>query len=312
MIDKFQATMVGYAIGDALAAPVEDVCRTREGEPVRFYTKAFPSHPVSHLNPGQYSDETQTMLILAKSLVANSSFSLQDITNKLVDWLHSQKKRSEWRFPGNNTMKACRKLAAGVPWTQSGSLSAGINACCRTVPYALMFHKSVPMLKNSIEKSCRLTHTDPKVYGVSMAFADVIIMGLDRAELTPDYIMNRVIEKSQPYAPEMVKKMKQVKDCLKAEPEIAIETIGNSGYCIEAFPLSLYWLLKSEGRFDEMIVYAANSGGDSDAIAAMAGAMFGAWFGLSAIPEKWFKQLENFQLIRQLASDIYRLAVPQK
>ena len=60
-----------------------------------------------------------------------------------------------------------------------------------------------------------------------------------------------------------------------------------------------------------MITGAANAGGDADAIAAMAGAMFGAWFGLGAIPEKWFAQLEDFQVIRQLGCDIYRMAVPQ-
>ena len=35
MIDKFQASMLGYAIGDALAAPIEDVVRyPDEGEEI--------------------------------------------------------------------------------------------------------------------------------------------------------------------------------------------------------------------------------------------------------------------------------------
>lgn len=313
MIDKFQASLLGYAIGDALAAPVEDVYRSAEegDEPITFYVKAFPSHPVSHLRPGQYSDETQIMLLIARSLIEKGSFSVDDLTNKFVDWFHQQKKRSEWRFPGNTLIKSCRKLAAGTPWNQAGHLSAGVNAVCRTVPYALAFFRSQPLLKNAIDKSCRLTHTDQKVIGTSFAFASVIGLGLEGAEFSPEYIMNRAIEKSQPFATEMVKKMKAVKDGMRLDSKAAIENIGNSGYCIDSFSAALYWFLKSEGRFDEMIIGAANAGGDADAIAAMAGAMFGAWFGLGAIPEKWFAPLEDFQVIRQLGCDIYRMAVPQ-
>ncbi len=313
MIDKFQASLLGYAVGDALAAPIEDVFRSPEegAEAVIDYVKAFPSHPVSHLKPGQYSDETQIMLVFARSLVEKGGFSVDDLVNRLVDWFHAQKKRSEWRFPGNTLVKACRKLAAGTPWNQAGHISAGVNAVCRTVPYSLAFYRSIPLLKNAIDKSCRITHTDPKAVGTCFSLASVIGLGLEGNEFAIDHIINRAIEKSQPYAPEMVKKLKIVKDSLKLEPAAAIENIGNSGYCIDSFAASLYWFLRSEGRFDEMIVGAANGGGDADAIAAMAGAMFGAWFGLGAIPEKWFVRLEDFQSIRQLGCDIYRMAVPQ-
>lgn len=312
MIDKFQASLLGYAVGDALAAPIEDVYRSPEegDEPVTHYIKAFPSHPVSHLSPGQYSDETQIMLLFARSLIEKGSFSIDDLSNKLVDWFHLQKKRAEWRFPGNTLIKSCRKLASGTPWSQAGHLSAGVNAVCRTVPYALAFFRSPPLLKNAIDKSCKVTHTDPKVMGTAFSLAAVISMGLEGSEFSPDYIMNRAIEKSQPFAPEMVKKMKAVKDSLKLDTKVAIKNIGNSGYCIDSFASALYWFLKCEGRFDEMIIGAANAGGDADAIAAMAGSMFGAWFGLAAIPEKWFAQLEDFQLIRQMGCDIYRMAVP--
>jgi poly(ADP-ribose) glycohydrolase ARH3 len=190
-------------------------------------------------------------------------------------------------------------------------MSAGINASCRTVPYALAFFRSPVLLKNAIEKSARLTHTDPRVAGVAMALATVIGMGLDGAEFAPDQILNRVIEKSQGQAPEMVKKMQQLKEVLRLEPVAAIEQLGNSGFCIESFSAALYWFLKSGQKFEELIVGAANSGGDADAIAAMAGAMFGAWFGLGAIPPRWLEPLENSPVIKQLGCDIYRMAVPK-
>ncbi len=312
MIDKFQGSLLGYAIGDALAAPIEDVFRVPEegAQAITFYVKAFPSHPVSHLTPGQYSDETQSMLLLAESLVDKGSFALDDIIRRMVDWYHAQKKRADWRFPGNTLVKSCRKLAAGTPWNQSGHLSAGINASCRTVPYALAYFKSPVLLKDAIEKSARLTHTDSRVVGVALGLATVIGMGLEGLEFAPDHILNRIIEKSQPYASEMAKKMQTVKDALRLDASAAITNLGSGGYCLESFSAALYWFFKCNGKFDDLIIGAANSGGDCDAIAAMAGAMFGAWHGLGAIPERWLAPLEDMQKIKQIGCDIYRMAVP--
>lgn len=313
MLDKFQASMLGYAIGDALAAPLEDVVRfPEEGEEiVKYYTRAAKSHPLSHLLPGQYSDETQQMLIIARSLSENGCFSIKDLEKRFIDWFHAQKKRSEWRFPGNTLMTACRKLAAGSTWETSGLMSAGSNAVCRTLPYALAFGKNPAMLKTSIDKSCRISHTDSRCLGTSLSYAAVINMGLAKEEFSVDLICNRAIEKAQPYAIEMGRKLKVVKDSLKLDSKRAISNIGNSGYCVDTFAAALFWFLRTEGRFDSMIIGAANSGGDSDAIAAMAGAMFGAWFGLEAIPEKWLEKLENCEEIRQLATNIYRISISE-
>ncbi len=313
MIDKFQASMLAYAIGDALAAPLEDIIRFPENgeEIINYYTRAAKSHPLAHLLAGQYSDETQLMLIIAKSLSECGCFSIKDLERRFVDWFHSQKKRSEWRFPGNTVMTACRKLAAGGTWENSGLLSAGSNAVCRTLPYALAFGKSSKMLSSSIEKSCKLSHTDPRCIGTSLAFSAIINMGLSSEEFSVDVICNKAIEKALPYTIEMGRKLRTVKDSLKLDSKRAISNIGNSGYCIDTFAAALYWFLRAEGRFDSMIIGAANCGGDSDAIAAMAGAMFGAWFGLSAIPEKWFEKLEKYDEIKQLATNIYRIAIPE-
>jgi ADP-ribosylglycohydrolase len=313
MIDRFQASLLGYAIGDALAAPIEDVHRDASTgeEPISQYIRAFPSHPVSHLKPGQYSDETQIMLILAKSLVECGGFDVDNLSHKLVDWFHAQKKRSEWRFPGNTLMKSCRKLAAGAPWNQSGHLSAGIIASCRTVPYGLAFYRQEALLKIALERSCRLTHTDQRTIGIAHAISAVIRMGLEGHEFNVDAIINKIMESSQRYIPDLQKRMRILKSSLKLDSVAAMEAIGSSGFCLEAFPAALYWFFRARGRFDELIIGAANSGGDADAVAAMAGAMFGAWFGLAAIPEKWLEKLEDVQVIKQLGCDIFRMAVPQ-
>jgi len=314
MIDKFQAVLLGYAIGDALAAPIEDVIRdpAMGHQKVTDYIKAMPSHPIAHLEPGQYSDETQLMLVVAESLAEKRMFSVDDLSHRLVDWYQMQKLRTAWRFPGNTMMKACRKLAAGIPWTQAGFPSAGVIASARSIPIALAMWRSPGVLKDALDKSCRITHTDPRAVAGAIVLATVIRMGLEGSEPAADVIVNAAIERSQGFAPEIVRRLKTMRDALRVEPPAAMQQIGVSGFAMEAVPAALYWFLRHPRKFDEMIVGAANVGGDADAIAAMAGAMFGAYNGLSAIPDRWQAKLENAARLRQLGCDLYRLATPQK
>lgn len=312
MIDKFQAAMLGFAIGDALAAPIEDTVRDAHSPSLTGYVKAMPSHPISHLSPGQYTDETQTMLLVAESLVARKSFQVEDLVQRFVDWYHTQKFRSAWRFPGNTLMKACRKLASGTHWLQSGFPSAGVGAVVRTLPLALMFYRQPAALKNALEQSCRITHHDPRVFAGAHIFATVIRIGLEGTEPAPDVIINAAIERAQLYAADIPRRLKTVKDTLRIETPAAIEQIGNGGFCLDAVPAALYVFLKHPRSFDELLFAGTQVGGDSDAITAMAAAMFGAFNGLASISDKWLTPLENVEKIKQLGCDLYRLGVPQR
>lgn len=313
MIDKFQAALLGFAIGDALAAPIEDVVFQDPGDAVRVreYVKAFPSHPVSHLEPGQYSDETQLMLLVGRSVVASRGFSLDDLVKRFIDWFQSQRLREMWRFPSNTVMKACRKLAAGVPPSMSGGMSAGVAATVRTVPLALAFWRQPALLKNAIEKSCRITHADARVVGAALVLATAIKMGLEGNEPAVDVLVNQAIERAQVFAPDIGKRLNQMRMCLRLDPGPAMEQIGHGGYCLETVPAALYWFFRHPRRFDDMIIGAANVGGDSDAVAAMAGAVFGAFNGLGGISDRWLRHLEDVADIKQMGCDLYRLAVPQ-
>lgn len=314
MIEKFQGALVGFAIGDALAAPVEDMVHDPAlgYEMTVDYQKAAPSHPISHLEPGQYSDETQIMLLVAESLLAKKAFQAEDFAHRLIDWYQTQKFRSSWRFPSNTMMKAARKLAAGTPWNLAGFPSAGVIASARTLPLALLYWRHPGLLKDAIDKSTRMTHTDPRVIGCAVLLATAIRLGLEGVEPNPETVVTAALEKAQVYAADLVRRLKLVKDLLRVELPAAVQQLGNSGFCLEAVPLALHCFLRHPRKFDELIVAAANVGGDSDAIAAMAGAIFGAFHGIGAITTRWLDRLENLERIKQLGADLYRLTVPNR
>lgn len=86
---------------------------------------------------------------------------------------------------------------------------------------------------------------------------------------------------------------------------IAIHTLG-SGWCgDDALAIAIYCALKYSNDFDKALIAAVNHGGDSDFIGAITGNILGAYLGLSAIPEKYTRNLELLEVIIEIADALY-------
>ena len=57
--------------------------------------------------------------------------------------------------------------------------------------------------------------------------------------------------------------------------------------------------------FEAAILRAANLGDDADTTAAVCGQVAGAYYGVSAIPERWLQRLAMLREITDLADRLY-------
>jgi ADP-ribosylglycohydrolase len=67
--------------------------------------------------------------------------------------------------------------------------------------------------------------------------------------------------------------------------------LGSTIQAHESVPAAL--LAASAPSFEEALTFAVRCGGDTDTVAAMAGAVAGARFGTEAIPARWLDALED-------------------
>jgi ADP-ribosyl-[dinitrogen reductase] hydrolase len=56
---------------------------------------------------------------------------------------------------------------------------------------------------------------------------------------------------------------------------------------------------------EQAILSAINLGGDADTVGACCGALAGAYWGLSAVPERWTRELEGYDRLVQLAEQVW-------
>ncbi|MFC1474874.1 ADP-ribosylglycohydrolase family protein, partial [bacterium] len=65
------------------------------------------------------------------------------------------------------------------------------------------------------------------------------------------------------------------------------------GFALASVVYSIYLAVLHTDGFEKAVVAAINSGGDTDTMGAMVGAMCGALHGAEAIPERWLRGLAN-------------------
>jgi ADP-ribosylglycohydrolase len=88
------------------------------------------------------------------------------------------------------------------------------------------------------------------------------------------------------------------------------EILGTNLAAAEAFPAALGLFVAANGDPKESILAAINTGGDTDTIASVVGALAGALRGIDAIPTEWLEKVESVNNLglEKLASELCELA----
>ncbi len=304
-VDKFKGALLGCAVGDALGAPLEGMdaqsIRKAHGHVTDFIDDRFGA--------GRITDDTQMTVVLAHSILELGKFDKDHTGLKFGRWIAaSDEGVKEARGVGMASATASRRLHANVPAEESAVDSAGCGAAMRVSPIGLRYFDNMEALYDAALAQALLTHKDPRAVAGSAAIARAVAAGiqdegeLDRARLAADigaFIAG--IEGG------LSAKVSDLADYLDATPEEGFAYTGTGGIASETVPGALFAFLRSPYDFEETVVTAANAGGDTDSLAAMAGAVSGAFNGMGSIPQRWKKGVEGSEYLESVAYRLYTL-----
>ena len=84
------------------------------------------------------------------------------------------------------------------------------------------------------------------------------------------------------------------------------EILGGGWGSDEALACALACVLKFPKDYASAVRRGATTGGDSDSIASIAGAISGAYLGHNAIPKDWRKRIENRLSLIEISKNLCR------
>ncbi|MEN6610173.1 MAG: ADP-ribosylglycohydrolase family protein [Methanoregulaceae archaeon] len=292
--EKFTGCILGAAIGDALGMASEgsipSLHRMRCG-----YAKPIRRHPNEDLLPGQYTDDTQLM-ILAGTLLADGRFSVEKYGAALRDSFE----RGILRYPDGSVASACERLANGVEKTAVNSTTSGCISLA--IPFALAYRDPRELTERA-SLACAVTHSHPAVHAALATTAILIHSAIEGDGDPLAKASRRASAEDQTLGTRIESALTLEKN---HEPvESAILRIGNDLSVYQTVPLALFLI----GRYpnpEDLLTVAVNVGGNTDTIGLICGAYAGATLGKSKLPDELLKGLEENRRIEVLGQRLYQ------
>jgi ADP-ribosyl-[dinitrogen reductase] hydrolase len=296
--DRIAGCFVGLAAGDALGAPLEFLSRRQVR---KHYPEGLRDMIDSSLwKKGEYTDDTQMALLIAESLLQTKGFLASDLAQRFQTWARTAKDvgiqtRAVVNLAGyvHDPEDCASRYHAAHP-----DSSAGNGALMRCAPVALFCLDSVDRLVEVSRASARVTHHDARAQSscviLNAWIQAAICRGIRDGRAEAIALLNE-IERPVWHRVEQIEAYKE-------------DDIKSSGYTVDTLEAAA-WSFLTTASYEEAVVRAANLGEDADTVAAVCGALAGAYYGYAAIPERWRDQLQDQARIREIALELGGCAV---
>jgi ADP-ribosylglycohydrolase len=302
---KYIGCMLGAAIGDALGKQNEGVAREyilKRGC-INDYGKALSRTPGDKLGPGDYTDDTEQMLVLAGSLIDNNGFDVTDFSKRIAKWgKDALKDPNRKSLVGPASALAIERLNSGVSWKGSGSDIPSCGSAMRVAPVGL-FYDDLDEVESNAALSSIPTHNSKTSIAGAVAVAIAVRCALDGKECAD--IISETCARTSKYDARLAEKIRLSFEQRNNDPDKVFSWIGTSYLVLDTVPCAFYCFTRYFENPESAIIEAVNAGGDTDSIACITGALCGALHGRDSFPERWIKELESKELIEEIAGKIY-------
>ena len=300
MYDRYEGSLLGLAIGDALGASIESKSRGTF-EPVSDMIGGGQFD----LLPGQWTDDTSQALCLAESLVTKKEFDQTDQLNRLLKWYREGylSSKDEAFSIGPTTSESLERFERDgtviAPLKKEGKATNG--SLMRLAPVPLAFALKPELAIEYGGKSSISTHNSTVAIDACRYMSSLIVgasMGVRKDILLSEfYCPYGDYWNSHRLCPEIEM---IARGSFKKKSSSEIRTTMDVTNTLEA----ALWAFYNTDNFEDGCLLVVNLGDDADTSGAVYGQLAGAYYGRSGIPSHWQSKLFERELIVSYARQL--------
>lgn len=308
--DRNVAVVLAAAIGDAMGHPTEFMSMQRIHD--TFGPDGVTGFELYWERDGArfapYTDDTQMAEAVLRTLLTSRAAghdldaTMRAMSEAFVGW--AKNPQGGHRAPGNACLAGCRALARGVAWQEAGGETAGgCGSVMRAYPFGLVFADDVAKAEAWAVAHSSLTHRDPIALAACAAMAVGVARLVTGATLT--VALSEMVGAACRYSPKTAAMMATALDEAESDvgPEITLDRLrGWAAH--EAIAAAVYVVRRHPNDLRAAVLEGANTPGDSDSIATLAGALVAARVGMAGVPGEWAREVERSAELVMLAKEI--------
>ena len=310
--------LAGLALGDALGMPTQAMSPEQiravygritglvDGDASQPYAPGMPA--------GSVTDDTEQALLVASLLVRGRGSSsgrvaldAGEFAHALLAWEDSMIERGSLDLLGPSTKAALERVRAGEDPLSVGGAGTTNGAAMRVTPIGIAMSTADPeAFADAVWSSCQVTHATRQGFQSAALVAAAVSMGIDTPRSAASD-MTALLWKAVSYVdslpergawtpdPDVVaatrRAMQLVANPASSSLECLVEQVGTSVASAQAIPMAFALLARDPSP--QALLDAANIGGDTDTIGAIAGAILGAALGFEVFVGRGLAQVES-------------------
>ena len=309
--------LAGLALGDALGMPTQAMSPEQiravyghitglvDGDASQPYAPGMPA--------GSVTDDTEQALLIASLLVRGRGTSsgrvaleAGEFAHALLAWEDSMIERGSLDLLGPSTKAALERVRAGEDPLTVGGAGTTNGAAMRVTPIGIAMPTADPeAFADAVWSSCQVTHATRQGFQSAALVAAAVSFGIDAA-CSPSLDLRSLLWKALSYVdslpergawtpdPDVVaatrRAMQLVANPASSSLACLVEQVGTSVASAQAIPMAFALLARDPSP--QALLDAANIGGDTDTIGAIAGAILGAALGFEVFVGRGLVQVE--------------------
>ena len=317
-LSRAYGALAGLALGDALGMPTQEMSPAQiravygritglvDGDASQPYAPGMPA--------GSVTDDTEQALLIASLLVRGRGSSsgrvalnAVEFAHALLAWEDSMIERGSLDLLGPSTKAALERVRAGEDPLTVGGAGTTNGAAMRVTPIGIAVSTEDPeAFAEAVWSSCRVTHATRQGFQSAALVAAAVSMGIDAQRTFPEDVRS-LLWKALTYVeslpargawtpdPDVVaatrRAMQLAVNPASSSLECLVEQVGTSVASAEAIPMAFALLARDPSP--QALLDAANIGGDTDTIGAIAGAILGAALGVEVLPADSLSMIEE-------------------
>jgi len=321
LIDRIHGCLAGLTLGDCLGMPTEFLTPAQIQEEfgwVSGFVQAPTYHPHRVLGYAQITDDTGQMLAVSRAYRTDGQLHAEDVARELLVWADGAGEFLSLII-GPSTRQALDQLRAGEDLSHTGRRGKTNGACNRAVVPGLVNYLKPEKLIKHVVQACLPTHnTSVAISGgaaVACAVARALVgdallddlfkaakEGATKGQQYGEWVWGTPLEGRIDLALQIAAKRRQLPTALTD----LYRYVGVDMLVAESVAAAFGVIALANGNPMNAVVYGANIGGDTDTIAAIAGAICGAWQGIEAIDPEMLAEIERINHLN-LAAEAARL-----
>ena len=287
LADRATGAVCGGAAGDALGAGYEFTNPHPEEEIV------MKGGGIFNWEPGEWTDDT-AMAVAILDVLAQGHCDIEEIGNNFLSWYESSPPDVGIQTSAvlSSAQNGAELILAGYEFYNENPNKAGNGALMRTGPVALSALGDREAVAENAEAIASLTHAHPDSTTACILWSLAIEAAIMTSEIDEPFDWEKAVKDGLSFLDaDLASRWEKLIDEAVQGPSMLFNP---NGYVVSAFQAALSAIIDTpvptENPLDHLMIAletAIRIGDDCDTVAAIAGSLLGARWGIDAIPEDW-------------------------